>query len=645
MCGIFGQLNLSYQKCEQLQSNLDSAITTLGHRGPDQAGTWAHEKTFVGFAHTRLSIIDLQGGKQPMGDTGYHIVFNGEIYNYKELASSHMLGPLTSDTEVLLEMYKKYGARCLDYIDGMFSFAIWDNVKHELFCARDHTGIKPLYYTVHGNNMYFSSEIKALLRHVDEIKMDRSSFCEYITFQFTLGANTMFSNIKQLMPGHSLTVDRRGEICVEEYWKLCFSTDFDHTEEYFTNKLDSLLTDSITSHLISDVPIGGYVSGGIDSSLVAAICTSQYSNFTGYTGRFTGTTGYDESQYARKVAKKNKFDLHVIDIDHNDFENNINQIMYFLDQPIAGPGAFSQYMVAKEASKHHKVLLSGHGGDEMFGGYARYLIAYFEQCIKSAITGSSGGRYILSYDTILDSLSCLSTYIPTIKRQWADGLFGEMDERYFNLIDKSYSIKSYIPEGFIDDNAVMDNFKTIFNTSNVPSKSYFDLMTHFDLKTLLPALLHVEDRISMAHGIETRVPLLDKNILEFCSTIPSSLKFKNGKLKYLLRQCSKKYLPKKVYNRKDKMGFPTPFMEWARGPLKELICDTLTSTKAINRDYIDNGKIVSDLHNGNNMYDRSLWGAFSLELWHKIYIDKMNNTNINIEPNTGIDINILAGIY
>ena len=545
MCGIAGILNLSNEKVLGLEKKLNIFNEIQEHRGPDDHNIWAHRDLSLGFAHRRLSIIDLEDGVQPMKDRdGNCLTFNGEIYNYIELQKriGRRSFETKSDTEVILKAYQKWGLDCVQKFRGMFSFALWDEKQKTLFCARDFFGIKPFYYTVSKGHLYFASEIKALLPFVDEIETDTSALREYLSFQFVLGEKTLFKNIYQLPPGHML-IAKDGQINIKKYWDVYYNLDNDHTEKYFEEKLQFLLEDSLKIHTRSDVPIGGYLSGGLDSSTICGIANNlKETDFVGFTGKFSDGAQYDESKYAQLVADRENFDLEVLDIKASDFVDNIRKVIYHLDYPVAGPGSFSQYMISKTASKRRKVLLGGQGGDEIFGGYTRYLIAYFEQCIKAAINGNlKSGNFIVTYESIIPNLKSLKSYKPLLSKFWKDGLFETMDKRYFSLIDRMPSLDDEINWEHLNDHDPFLAFKSIFYSDNVQKKSYFDLMTHFDFKTLLPALLQVEDRVSMAHGIESRVPLLDRPYVEFAATIPSNIKFENGNMKNIFKKSIKKY--------------------------------------------------------------------------------------------------------
>jgi asparagine synthase (glutamine-hydrolysing) len=625
MCGIAGIANVNGHRIPQMKSRLIAMNELIKHRGPDGEGFWVHPAGQVGFAHRRLSIIDLSTGDQPMTDEGENwLVFNGEIYNYIELRA--ILGEerfrTNSDTEVILRAYEKWGPTCLDHLRGMFAFALWDERQRMLFCARDRFGIKPFYFTQQQDRFYFASEVKALLPFVTSIKTNVEALKEYLSFQFCFQGKTLFNEISELQPGHYLICKNRA-ITIQRYWQVYYSLDFDHTESYFVGQISKLFQDSVKVHCRSDVPIGAYVSGGLDSGIVASMaCDQTQSAFLGFTGKFSFDEKFDESAYARDLAKWRKFDLLEVDITPEDFRENIRRVIYHLDYPVAGPGSFPQYMVSQLASRHRKVILGGQGGDEVFGGYVRYLIAYFEQCIKSAIHGTmTNGNFIVTYQSIIPNLSMLRNYIPLMQEFWRDGLFDEIDRRYFRLINRAPSLGPEIRWDVLGDHDIFETFRSIFRAENVGKESYFDSMTHFDFKTLLPALLQVEDRVSMAHGIESRVPFLDHPIVEFAATAPSNIKFKDGRMKHLLRNAMEFTVPASILNRKDKMGFPVPLNEWMRNEVRDFVMDVMTTRASFARDFVDN-RIVADNLQNEPQFGRKIWGLLSLEIWQQEFHDR-----------------------
>lgn len=625
MCGIGGAVHLRREPVDGLDRHLAAMNRLQAHRGPDGHAIWVHREGHVGFAHRRLSIIGLDAsGTQPMSDGRNWLTFNGEVYNYLELIEE--LGSdrfrTTTDSETILHGYQTWGSSITTRLRGMFGFALWDESKQRLLLARDPFGIKPLYYAVCGDVLYFASEAKALLPFVGDITTDEQGLRDYLSFQFCLEGRTLFAGIHEVPPAHQLVVEN-GNVRVERYWEVYYERDFDHTGRYFVDRVKHLLDDSVDFHLRSDVEVGAYVSGGIDSSLVASLASKRYDQdrFLGFTGKFEYGPQFDESEHARAVADQHGFELHERSIVSEDFVGNIAKVLYHLDFPVAGPGSFPQYMVSELAAEHRKVVLGGQGGDEVFGGYARYLIAYFEQCIRGALDGTlKNGNFIVTYESIIPNLRTLENYKPLLRQFWSTGLFGPRDERYFQLINRAPDITD---EVLLErDDSTLESFRKVFNGDNVGRGSYFDEMTHFDFKTLLPALLHVEDRMSMAHGLEARVPLLDKPLIEFAATIPSDVKFKNGRMKRVLKKVSRGVLPNSVHRRKDKMGFPVPLADWSKGEARDFVVDSLKAGIG-KRDFIDNSRVIANLET-ESQFGRRLWGFLSLELWQQQFHDRAN---------------------
>lgn len=630
MCGIFGVVYKHPQASETSSRELDIGLQRIRHRGPDGLGKWIEPTGNVAFGHARLAIIDIHDGAQPMvsNDGRYTLVFNGEIYNYLELREE--LGASTfrthSDTEVLLRAYEKWGADCVNHLRGMFAFAIWDALEQRVFLARDRFGIKPLYWVQTTRGLYFASEIKALLPFLDERRVNSAALSDYFTFQFCLGDKTLMSGVSELPAAHFSYYSTRQEITPVRYWEVHYVVDYNHTEKWFVERLRDLVGESVGLHLRADVPVGSYVSGGVDSSLLASLARGMRPDdgFHAFNGRFSDSLEYDESRYAQALADEQMMQLYIADIGERDFVENIEKVIWHLDQPIAGPGSFAQYMVSKLAGQHVKVVLGGQGGDEIFGGYARYLVAYFEQCIKGAIDGSlHNGNYVVTYESIIGNLETLRQYKPMLREFWASGLFGERDERYWRLVNRANTFGGILSADAINQEATFNEFKSIFWGSNVGKESYFDSMTHFDFKTLLPALLQVEDRMSMAHGVEARVPFLDHPLIEFAATIPADIKFRNGELKRLLKTVFSDNLPVAIRERKDKMGFPVPLNLWLKrgGPARDMIGDILGSQKARTRPYLANGLSIDAVLDSQSAYGRNLWALLSLEIWHRQFID------------------------
>lgn len=623
MCGIAGIIRKNQNSDPIDIKSLEEMSKLIKHRGPDSHGIHIDQNREYGLAHRRLSIVDLtSSGDQPMKcPSGNWIVYNGEVYNYKEIASRLGLKELESksDTQVILAAYAKWGKDCVKEFRGMFAFAIWDKKEQYLFCARDHFGVKPFYYYESNNSVYFASEPKAILPFLSNKSINRQALKDYLVFQLYLSNKTLFEGIIELPPAHTMII-KNGSLIIERYWNLEFKIGESRNPKYYEEKIQDLLEKSVKRHLIGDVPIGAYVSGGLDSSSIAAIAKMNLpeSEFLGFTGKFSKYgKSFDESHYAQLVADQNNFKLLSCDITSADFIEHIQDVIYHLDSPVAGPGSFSQFMISKFASKHRKVVLGGQGGDELFGGYTRYLVAYFEQCIKAAINGTSkNGNFVVTYESIIPNLVQLKQYQPMLKSFWEEGLFEDMYERYFRLVNRAPSLGDEINWDFMNDYSAKDEYKKVFFGNKINEGSYFDLMTNYDFRTLLPALLQVEDRMSMAHSLESRVPLLDVELVEFSSSIPADIKFKNGNPKHVFKNALEKYLPIEITGRQDKMGFPTPINQWFKDDLRTFVLDTFNSSKAKQRDYINGNKIVDQIDK-EGLYGRKVWGLLSLEIWHQ----------------------------
>jgi asparagine synthase (glutamine-hydrolysing) len=627
MCGIAGIVELDRGATAE-QRRVEAMMRAIRHRGPDDSGT--HFDGPVGLGHQRLSIIDLEGGHQPMSneDGSIWIVFNGEIYNHVELRAGlereHVF-KTRSDTEVILHLYEDLGERCLERLNGMFSFVIWDSRRQRLFAARDRMGIKPFYWTIRDGRYLFASEPKAIFASgLVTPEPDEQSLQQYLTFQFCLGDRTLFKDVRRLEPGHYMLFRPHDDVhpTIARYWEVSYELDTHHTETYFVDELRWLLKDAVRLQLRSDVPVGAHLSGGIDSSTVVSLGASQYSgSFHSFTGGFREGPQFDETHYARAVAEQACTTHHEVWPTWEDFRDSVPRLIYMMDEPAAGPGLFPQYMVSKLARENVKVVLGGQGGDEIFGGYARYLIAYLEQCLKGAIYGTQDPRHVVTWDNISPNLPLLRQYQPLMQKFWGQGLFDDMDARYYRLIQRLDDSDEVVADGVCDAPSrerLFCEFQSVFN--NAGTKSYFNKMTNFDMKTLLPALLQVEDRTSMAVSLESRVPLLDHRIVELVARMAPAVRFKGGDTKRVFRDAVQPLLPEVVYNRQDKMGFPVPIGQWFRGPLRDFLGDILLSDRARQRGlYRMDG--IERMIIREQRFGRQIWGLLCLELWYRAFID------------------------
>jgi asparagine synthase (glutamine-hydrolysing) len=625
MCGIVGIINKNQPVNFEILKNM---ADTIHHRGPDDEGHAIINN--LGLYHKRLSIIDPELGKQPMETERFTIIFNGEIYNYIELkaelmAKGHVF-KTNSDTEVILHTYEEYGHESVNRLNGMFAFLLYDKTREQLVVARDHFGIKPLYYYNDNNKWLFGSEIKAIIKHPEvKAEVNQKTIGDYLTFQFILGTDTLFKNIRKIEPGSYMIINLQDfSSQTIKYWSPNFSVDKFHTEEYFVHELRMLIEDTIRIQLRSDVALGTYLSGGLDSSLVTSIATSILQKaFPTFSGAFREGPEFSEEQYINDLVNRTQSESNIIYPTAEDFINLLPKLIYHMDEPLAGPGLFPQYMVSKLASEKVKVVLGGQGGDEIFGGYARYVVAYLEQALKGAINGNTDeGEHIVSLKTILPNLSSIEKYQPMVKKFWSKEVFEPMDSRYFFLIDRMEGNLNFFTDDFLDGYSRKDvfvRFKKLFNNPN--TYSYFNKMTHFDMFGSLPALLHVEDRMSMAVSVESRVPLLDKRIVELIAKMPPSMKFKGGEMKYILKKAVGDYLPDSILYRNDKMGFPVPLHLWAKKEAKEFIHDIVLSKKSKERGIFNASEVEKVIRN-EKAFGRQLWGILSLELWFQTFIDK-----------------------
>ncbi|MHB8073337.1 asparagine synthase (glutamine-hydrolyzing) [Desulfosporosinus fructosivorans] len=627
MCGIAGVCFYSGIVNEKMLKQMTHSIA---HRGPDGEGF--HIEDNVGLAHKRLSIIDPEGGHQPMTneDGTVWVTFNGAIYNYLELRQSllqkgHRFKSYC-DTEVIIHAYEEYGEQCVQKFNGMFAFAIWDSKKHTLFAARDRFGVKPFYYYFDHNKFLFASEIKAL--HASGMVPKNANFAginDYVVFQFSLGNKTLFKDISKLEPGFFLKVTFDNGLKVEksQYWDLKFSYDTYHTEDYYVDKLLFLIEDAVKIRLRSDVPLGSHLSGGLDSSAIVCIASELLggSGLKTFTGGFNEGKEYNETEYAKIVSKFSNTEYFETILRPEDFQNTLESIIYYLDEPGAGPGVFPQYFVSKLASQHVKVVLGGQGGDEVFMGYARYLVAYLEECLRGAIFETAEkDKYAVTMESIIPNLPMLKTYGPMLQYFWNEGIFSSQEERYFKLVDRSEGMRGLFREDLFagQDYSPFESFKEIFNKDDL--HSYINKMMYFDLKGSLPALLQVEDRTSMAFGLESRIPLLDYRIAELIATIPPSVKFRGGESKALFKKAIKNIVPAQIFNRKDKMGFPVPLVQWYKGELRDYVGDILLGETTKQRG-IYNTREIEGLLTHEGKFSRVVWGMLCLELWFRKFID------------------------
>ena len=627
MCGIAGIANTDNHPAEA--AALAAMSRAIFHRGPDESGEYIDGP--VALASRRLSIIDVAGGKQPITneDGSIVIVYNGETYNYLELrtqlqSDGHVFTTHT-DTETVVHLYEKMGPDCVTRLNGMFAFALWDSRKRRLMLARDRFGVKPLYYTWDGERLAFASEIKALCTLPGfNVSPDPAALVDYVVFQYSPGERTFFQGVNKLLPGHYLLFEPdEGRVTIHQYWDVpCDDEllDFAHGEDYFAEKLLLIIEDAVRLQLRSDVPVGSHLSGGLDSSSVASLAAGLLGTpIHTFSGGFADSKAFDETEYARIVAHAIGSDHHEIWPTPEDFAASLQGLIYYMDEPAAGPGLFPQYFVSKLAAEHVKVVLGGQGGDELGAGYARYLVALFERALRDDITGAEGWSSNFTLSELTPNLGQLRQYVPMLQGYLGSNLFGPDESRYYWLVKRGDPSRILNPD-VIREAGGYDPFETYRQIFMRPSTaSYLNRMLYFDAKAMLPALLHVEDRTSMAVSLESRVPLLDHRIAELFAVIPDKLKMEGGQLKYIYRQAMKNTVPRAIMDRKDKMGFPVPTSQWFRGPLRDWLSDLLLGARS-NRGVV-RPEAVQGALSGDAVYGREVWGLLCLELWFRVFVD------------------------
>jgi asparagine synthase (glutamine-hydrolysing) len=626
MCGIAGVVHFDGRPAEA--EAVERMMAVLAHRGPDDRGTFFDGP--VGLGHRRLSVIDVAAGHQPMlNETGsVRVTYNGEVYNYMELRDRLRGHAFRThcDTEVLVHLCEERGEQMTDELVGMFAFVLHDADRQVVFAARDHFGVKPLYYVLDDEKFLFASEIKALVASgLYAPRLNEEALTEYVAFQFRLEDRTMFEGVRVLPPGHRLVIplDRPRAARRTCYWRLCYDIDTHHTEAYYADTLREMLRESVRLQLRSDVPLGAHLSGGLDSTTVCALAAARFGGrLHTFTGAFREGPAFDETAWASLAAERTGATNHRVYPTAAEFVEAMPHLMYVMDEPAAGPGLFPQFAVSKLARRHVTVVLGGQGGDELFGGYARYLVAYLEQCLKAAIFETAEpGKYVVTLEQIIPNLPLLHTYRPLIRRFWADGVFDDMDRRYFRLICRAGDAPDWIsPDVWTPQTPqrMLANFRRVFHDSE--THSYFNKMTHFDLKTLLPALLQVEDRTSMAVSLESRVPLLDHRIADLITRMPPTMRFRGGRSKHIFRRAAEGVVPEEILHRKDKMGFPTPLSEWSRGPVRDFVADVLLGPSARQRGILVPRAVERQIAS-ERRFGRAVWGALCLELWFRTFLD------------------------
>lgn len=622
MCGIVGVLNSQMPNPVDLVKKMRDLFS---YRGPDDGGLWASQDQSVILGHRRLSIIDRSdSGHQPMIDTvtGCVMVFNGEIYNYREIKSDlegagHQFSTGT-DTEVALKAYLEYGKDCAKYFNGMFAIAVWDPRTNQLLMLRDRLGIKPLYYHCYGNQLVFASEIKALkLAMHKKAEINIELIDQYMSFGFVPGVNTLQCGIKRLLPGHRAVFDiDKEELIVEQYWDLNFDNELDLGADFYLSNAKELLNSSIDLRLRSDVPLGVFLSGGLDSSAIVALLAERTSEpLKTYSVAYDFGDEFDESYYARMVSEKYQTNHHELVLKPEIFRDFIPQYVYLMDEPVAESAAISLHFLSQMTTQDVTVVLSGEGSDEIFGGYDLYRYMSVIEKYRSLV-GERGSKSIAKISRhIAPSSSKLGRYIQMAAVPLQDRYKGisTYDERIKTSLYRA-DFSSYLSR---EGNPLeCDKFLSgLFGANNADVLSQ---MLYFDTKTwLVDDLLIKADRMSMASSLELRVPFLDYRLVEFAARMPSKYKIRNGQGKYILKKMMEGLLPNEIIYRK-KMGFPTPLKKMFEGELRDYSNDILLGRNAKILQYLDRNAVsglLLDHQSGKLDHHRVLWQLVVLEEW------------------------------
>jgi len=625
MCGIAGFTQFDHQFGSE--KSLEIMGNAIIHRGPDSGGVYLKDK--IGFCHRRLSIIDLsESGNQPMvsHDGCYIIVFNGEIYNFlslrKELEKQNYPFKTHTDTEVLLALYEQIGKDVLTKINGMFAFAIWDTKKQSLFIARDRIGKKPLYYYRQENDIVFASELKAMLTLPEiprNIRVD--ALYDFFAYQYIPDPKTIFEDIYKLEPGHYLEITEN-TFKKTKYWDISFSKQSKHNELHIKKELQQLLFDCTKDRMISDVPLGAFLSGGVDSSGIVALMTkNSISPVT------TCSIGFDieqfnETEFANYVAKQYNTNHHELTV-HQNVKDSLEKIVSFFDEPFADPSLVPTFYVSELARQKVTVAIAGDGGDEVFAGYEKYTTDNIENNLRklfpniirttlfpfvASILEKFSNTYCKKGGSLLRSLSmdpALGFYISN--SQITDGLWQSI------ISDETKNkIGSYHPSQITTD--YYDQCDGIDHLSRI---------LYTDMKTYLPGSILVKvDRMSMANSLEVRAPILDYKLIEFAATLPSSLKYNKGQKKYILKEAFSDLLPDEILYRK-KMGFSVPLADWLRNEIKPLAERKLFNSSGGLCDYfkVNDIKKLWDQHqSGKRDFSIPLWSMLMFQMWWDNYM-------------------------
>ncbi len=625
MCGIAGFTQ--FTQAEGTIDTLKAMGNTIYHRGPDAGGEYLDD--YVGLAHRRLSIIDLsEAGNQPMfsSDGLLVIAFNGEIYNFlelrKELEQQGYNFKTHTDTEVILALYQQEGEACLEKLNGMFAFALWDKQQQQLFIARDRIGKKPLYYFQRGGRFAFASEIKALLTLPDiprDIRLD--AVYDFFAYQYIPDPKSIFKHIHKLPPGHYMTISAKG-IDIQQYWDMSLKHISSDTEARLTDQLLELMTRCTRRRMISDVPLGAFLSGGIDSSGVVAMMAK-----INDTPVKTCSIGFDEkkfneTEFAQIVADQYKTEHYELTV-HQNVKDNLEKIVRFFDEPFADPSLVPTYFVSELAQQQVTVAISGDGGDEVFAGYEKYSIDAIENRLRKKLPHWLRKKIFPKLAKLLAKSNATvcrkgKSLLTSLSLEPAMGFYlsnAMIEDRHWNALIKpeiKNKLGDYHPSKITTD---------IYESSD--GQDHLAKILYTDMKTYLPGGILVKvDRMSMANSLEVRAPILDKDVIEFAATLPSELKFHKGDKKHILKEAFKPLLPDDVLYRK-KMGFSVPLANWLRNEIKDLAEDYLFTKSNGIQQFFDMQAVQKLWQQHQSVkadHSTLLWSMLMFQMWWYNYM-------------------------
>ncbi len=608
ICGFTGEKNDSYKDV------LTNMMNKIIHRGPDSEGQYIDDGIYLGFR--RLSIIDLDNGSQPMSNQAKDVtvVFNGEIYNYKELRKELMEKGYefqnNSDTETLIHGYEEYGTELVKHLRGMFAFVIWDKKKKLAFGARDHFGIKPFYYGLIDNNLVFGSEIKSILEYPNYKKeVNLEALQAYLTFQYSVLPETFFKGIYKLMPGHYM-VYQDGKLEITRYFEPTFEPEKGLTKDEWVKRIDEATKDSVDYHMISDVEVASLLSSGVDSSYLVA----RYSGTKTFTVGFEND-GYAEIDYAKRLSEKLKLENYDKTITSDEYWEVLPKVQYHMDEPLADASCIALYFVDREAAKQVKVVLSGEGADEFFGGYNIYHEPFSLKAFK---------KIPKPVKTVMKGIAKIG---PNVKgKNFIIRGCTPLRERFvgnaFRFNEKEAAKIMRLPKG-MSKKYIQDITGSYYDKAEKAGYDDVTKMQYIDMNFwLIGDILLKADKMSMAHSLESRVPFLDKELFETARRIPTEFKIHDKTTKYAFRECANKYLPKEVASKK-KLGFPVPIAKWLRqDDCYKKLKESFTSDAANRFFYTDKLVAMLDRHkSGKQDMSKKIWTVYMFLIWYDIYFN------------------------